>query len=247
VAIERNILMGRELVSIITNEVMKRAHLASGFNILYSIIEKYILKKCFEVSINDIEDERLRRNLSDLSIQDAIVDLLAKEIGKISIDRKESIAITGNFKLSSIEPFKWRRKHLRCKKTVFNFVAVYNDFEAEFAEFLDNCPDIEKFAALAETFKIDYLSSRGSIRFYYPDWVAVQKIKDRQAFWIIETKGREYEDTDRKDAAIKKWSEDVSQQSKENWKYIKVLQYHFDKAKNRCRTFDDLLSNLNSM
>ncbi len=224
-AIEVSILpTGREIISYITNEIRKRARILCDFNLLYPIVEKYILKRCFEKELNDIEDEILRKNLDDISVRDAIIDILAKEIGKISAEEKELIIKTGSIKLSDFEPFLWRRKHLRCKKTVFNFVAVYNDFEAEFAEFLDKSPDIDRFAAFADKFSIDYLSSRGAIRLYYPDFVAVQKIKNKEFFYIIETKGREYEDTDKKDQTIKKWCEDVSKQTKNQWKYLKVSQ-----------------------
>ncbi len=238
------LLTGRELLSYITNETRKRAKLLCDFNILYPIIEKYILQKCFEVIINDVEDERLRKNLNDISIQEAIIDILAKEIGKVSAESKDEVLKTGTIKLSQFTPFTWRRKHLRCKKTVFNFVAVYNDFEAEFAKFLDQCPDIDRFAALADKFSVDYLSSRGAIRFYYPDFIAVQKANGKEIFWIIETKGREYEDMDRKDEAIKKWCEDISKQTEFQWKYIKVYQKEFNSIKNICKNFSELLRNL---
>ncbi len=220
---------GRELVSYIVNQVMKKAGLTCEFNILYPIIEKYTLKRCFEVELNDVENERLRKSLNDISIQEAIVDLLAKEIGKISIESKTEVLKSKTLKLSQIEPFIWRRKHLRCKKTVFNFVAVYNKFEEDFAKFFDECSDIEKFAALADKFSIDYLSSRGAIRFYHPDFIAVQKYNEKRTFWIIETKGREYEDTDRKDEAIQRWCEDMTRQTKSEWKYLRVNQSIFYK------------------
>ncbi len=135
--------------------------------------------------------------------------------------------------LSEVKKFIWRRKHLRLKKTVFNFVALYNNYEAEFAEFLDKCIDIEKFAAIANIFKIDYLSSRGAIRFYIPDFVAVQEVQNKKLYWIIETKGREYPDSRRKDNAMNKWCNDVSDQVNEEWKYLKVLQSNFNKFKKR--------------
>lgn len=235
---------GREILSYITNETRKRAKLLCDFNILYPIIEKYILQKCFEQKINDVEDERLRKILNDISIQDAIIDILAKEIGKVSAEPKDEVLKTGTIKLSQFKPFTWRRKHLRCKKTVFNFVAVYNDFEEEFAKFLDQWEDIDRFAALADKFSVDYLSSRGAIRFYYPDFIAVQKVNGKEIFWIIETKGREYEDMDRKDEAIKKWCEDISKQTEFQWKYIKVYQKEFNSIKNICRNFSDLINNL---
>jgi len=236
--------MGRELLAYITNEVIKRARLSGKFDELYPLIREYILNKCFKVKLKDEEDEKLRRTLGDINIQEAIIDLLAKKLGDIAIDQEEKVVKQGSLKLSSIKPFKWQRKILKCNKTIFNFVAVYNDFEKEFASFLDNSPDIEKFAALANSFHIDYLSSRGAIRFYYPDFVAVQKIGRKKLFWTIETKGREFEDTDRKDAAMKKWCEDISQQSENKWQYLKVPQKEFEHLKNECKTFEDLVSNL---
>ena len=233
---------GRELIACITREVNKKAHLLADFNTLYPLIEKYILEKCFEVKISDVEDERLRKNLNDISIQDPIVDLLAKEIGKVSAKAKKEVIKTGVIKLSQFKPFTWRRKHLRCEKTVFNFVAVYNDFEAGFAKFLDTSPDIDRFAALAERFSVDYLSSRGAIRLYYPDFIAVQKLNNKEIFWIIETKGREYEDTDRKDMAIKKWCEDVTKQSNQEWKYIKIYQDNFNSLKGRIKNFSEIIN-----
>ncbi len=238
---------GRELIAHITKEVNKRACLLADFNILYPLIEKYILEKCFGVKISDVEDEKLRKNLNDISVQEAIVNLLAEKIGGISAKAKEEVIKTGVIKLSKFEPFTWRRKHLRCKKTVFNFVAVYNDFEAEFARFLDRCPDIRRFASFAEKFSVDYLSSRGAIRLYYPDFIAVQKLNNKEIFWIIETKGREYEDTDRKDMAIKKWCEDITKQSNQEWRYIKIYQEDFNSLKGNIKKFQEIINKIVKM
>jgi type III restriction enzyme len=235
-------LMGRELIALITKEVEKRTG-AGTFTTLYPKVQTYILKRAFGTEINDVEDPRLREALSDTPIQESIIDLLVKEINKLSTESKEIVIQQGVFKLSDTEPFVWRRKHTRCKKTIFNLVPVYNEFEVEFAKFLDNAPDIERFSSNT-TFKIDYLSSKGTIRFYYPDFIAVQKINSKSIFWIIETKGREYEDTERKDIAIKKWCDDVSKQTKQQWRYLKVPQREFDRFKNSCKTFKCLVSKI---
>ena len=107
------------------------------------------------------------------------------------------------------KPFTWCRKHVVCKHTIFNYVASYIDFETSFAEFLDHCLDIPRFAALGATeqsaatqFRVDYLKPSGAIGFYHPDWVAVQKLPTGQSInWIIETKGRKWEDTTYKNTA----------------------------------------------
>jgi len=234
---------GHELLSYITREVEKRARLTACFNELYPIVERYILEKCFEVKLN-IEDEKLRKHLNDIKIQEAIIDLLSKEIGRATAQTKEISLESMPIKLSKVAPFTWRRKHLRCNKTIFNFVAVYNNFEAEFAQFLDKCPDIERFSALAQIFKIDYLSSKGAIRFYYPDFIAVQKKDGNEVFWIIETKGREYEEVKRKEVAIKKWCNDVSEITKSKWAYLKVPQQIFDSEKSNIKRFADLVKTI---
>jgi len=231
---------GGELFSYITNEVKKRANLTCNFWEVYPFVEKYISQRCFEVKVS-IKDEKVRRNLRDITVREAIINLLAKKLGEATAQQKETVLISSPLKLSRVTPFIWRRKRLRLNKTIFNFVAVFNDFEAEFASFLDKSNDITKFASLTGNFKVDYLSSRGAIRFYWPDFVAVQEIKGKATRWIIETKGREYEDTDRKDAAIKKWCEDVSKQTKIPWYYLKLPQSIFDKEKYRISKFSELI------
>lgn len=239
-----SVLTGHELLINLVKAIEKRARLCSCFDILYPKVEHYLLNKCFNRKVDSIENERLRMALSDNKIHDSITEYLSNEIGNLVAESKEEIKETRVLTLSKAEPFTWRRKHIRCNKTVFNFVAVYNDFEAEFARFLDAAPDIEKFAALANLFKIDYLSKRGCIRFYYPDFVAVQKKGNKKIYWIIETKGLEYEDTDKKDQAIEKWCQDAQRNTGEKWRYLKVPQKEFDKLS--IKDFDGLVTELSA-
>lgn len=236
--------LGRGLISLITKDVMKKARLTDCFSILYPVVEEYILNRCFEVKLTDIEKEELRKKLKEITIQETIVDLLSKEIGKKTVKQKK-IKIQGKpIKLSETRKFTWRRKRLRCNKTIFNFVAVYNDFEAEFAEFLDKANDIESFAALADIFKIDYLTSKGAIRYYFPDFVAVQKKGKKNIYWILETKGREYPELENKNKAIERWCKSITDQTKKQWKYLLVKQIFFDARKKNVNTFEKLVTNL---
>ena len=49
--------------------------------------------------------------------------------------------------------FQWRRNlpPLTAERTVFNYVATYNDFERRFAQFLDTAADVLRFASLGTT------------------------------------------------------------------------------------------------
>ena len=95
---------------------------------------------------------------------------------------------------------------------------------------------LEKFAG-----KIDliYIPS-GAIKFYYPDFVAVQKGKNgKQINWIIETKGQVYEAVAHKELSIIDWCKKVSTQTGEIWNYIRVDQKVFGDGK--FKKFADLV------
>lgn len=243
VAIEEEFLeLGRDLVSHITREVMRKARLTDCFHILYPKVEKYILEICFEVKLKNIENENLRKELKDITIREIIIDHLSAAIGNATVEKK-TIKVKGKpIKLSKTPPFTWRRKRDRMIKTIFNFVALYNDFEGDFAKFLDKCEDITSFAALAGTdFRIDYLTSKGAIRFYYPDFVAVQKIDKEKVFWILETKGREFPELDNKNSAIDRWCKQVTEQTGKEWKYLMVKQSKFNFIGKSIKSFSRFL------
>ena len=226
-----------ELLASITNLVASNAGLPNSFAELYPMIRGYIGNHCFgrEVELND---DTLRSHLSRPEVKESIAKYLVRKIAEITVERQKIEFDKQDFYLSETKPFGWRRNlpPLEAEKTVFNFVATYNDFEREFAEFLDNANDILRFAALGTTeqgvsgasFRVDYLKPSGAIGLYYPDWVAVQSELDGQIVnWVIETKGRVWEGTDEKDAAMREWCRRVSTATGGKWKYFRVNQAEF--------------------
>ncbi len=235
--------LGKDLVSHITTEVMAKARLTNCFNILYPKVEQYILEICFEVKLKNIENENLRKELKDIVIREIIIDHLSAAIGNATVEKK-TIKVQGKpIKLSNTPPFTWRRKRERLNNTIFNFVALFNDYEGEFAKFLDKCDDITAFAALAGTdFKVDYLTSKGAIRFYYPDFVAVQKSGKQKIHWILETKGREFPELDKKNNAVQRWCNQVTEQTGREWKYLMVKQSRFESASKKLNNFSSFIT-----
>jgi len=172
-------------------------------------------------------------------IQEAIVSYLAQRISSLTVEKKEIEFEKESFKLSMTKPFSWRRNlppPLVCERTVFNYVATYNDFERRFAQFLDKTNDVLRFASLgttqqgdsASTFRVDYLKLSGAIGFYHPDWVVVQKTDNEEVNWIIETKGRIWPGTNVKYEAITDWCERMSAQTKTTWKFAPINQSDFE-------------------
>ena len=78
---------------------------------------------------------------------------------------------------------------------------------------------------------MDYLSESGAIRFYYPDFVAVQDTPKGEVNWIVETKGQEDENVAHKDASIGEWCVKITAQTGQPWRYIKVPQQAFDASR----------------
>ena len=112
------------------------------------------------------------------------------------------------------------------QKCVFNLVPCDNDFEREFAKFLDNATDVTAFAKLPRAFgfTIEYTDTFMNLRNYEPDFVAVDKIGK---CWLLESKGQENVDVLRKDVAAVRWCENATKLTDQKWKYVKVPQKEF--------------------
>lgn len=229
--------LAQELVSLITKKVVRRAKLPSSFAEMYPIVKTYVGERCFGRKI-DLDSETVRSHLKGVFLQDGIAKYLARKIAELTVERRAIEFENAGHKLSNTKPFPWRRNlpALEAKKTIFNFVATYNNYEREFAEFLDRAPDVLRFAALGTTeqgcsgtqFRVDYLKPCGAIGFYHPDWVVVQEVEGGEVHWIIETKGRVWESTKAKDAAISDWCARVSEQTGHQWRYMRVNQTEFN-------------------
>ena len=83
---------------------------------------------------------------------------------------------------------------------------------------------------LAIGFKLDYVRADGDLSNYIPDFI----VRDSQGrIWIIETKGRVWEDTAVKDTAMRDWCARISQQTGQRWEYARVNQADFEAHKPR--------------
>lgn len=227
---EDNVPPIENLLSSLTGRVERHAKLAAQFPVLYPKVREYVQKRCFG-QVVELDDVKVRRTLNHTGLLDAIARLFSREIGKLTTEAKP-VKLEGQpIHLSDSEKFIWRRMVTDGRKTVFNKVAVYNEFEARFARFLEDCSDVLRFAALAEWFThfhVQYLSSTGAVRLYYPDFVAIQKAGKQEVGWIIETKGREFEETDEKAKHMDRWCKEVSATTGRSWHYLKVPQVVFD-------------------
>ncbi len=228
-------LLSQDFLRDITQRIERSLELSGRFAKIMGIVKKYIKYRCFGSEV-DLDAESIIRHLRDPILQEGIAAFLSRQIAQLATEEREIEFEDAHFALSHTPPFTWRRKHIPCEHTIFNECAVFNHLEERFAQFLDKAPDVLRFSALAETytrFRVDYLSPRGAIKLYYPDFVAVQKDSEDIISWILETKGREDENVAYKDASISAWCEKISTQTGQMWMYKKVPQVLFDKFKEK--------------
>ena len=210
----------------------------------------YVATRCFGKTVN-LDDETLRSHLSRLELQESVAKYFARKISELTVERRAIEFGKADYRLSETKPFSWRRNlpPLEAKKTVFNYVCTYNDYERRFAECLDKkASDVLRFASLGTTeqgesgsqFRVDYLKPSGAIGFYHPDWVVVQKTESGEVNWIIETKGRVWEGTEAKDQALKTWCERISAVTGAAWRYVRINQTDFDRQS--ANVLQDLIS-----
>ncbi len=120
------------------------------------------------------------------------------------------------------------RATLKASKCIFNLVPCENQFEKEFAKFLQEAEDVERFAKLPEQFRfvIDYTDAAGNLRYYEPDFVVVTEDGTHH---LMETKGLEDVNVAHKDRAACLWCENATALTGKSWCYLKVRQEEYNR------------------
>lgn len=110
--------------------------------------------------------------------------------------------------------------------TMFNLVPCANSFEAEFADFLDECDDVAAFIKNTgpQKLMIDYLSPAGRPAIYWPDFVV--RLTNGN-YLLVETKGQSDDSVALKAKAAAEWCKTASG-SGANWSYVFVSQVLFE-------------------
>lgn len=121
---------------------------------------------------------------------------------------------------------------------MFNLVPCDNEFEKEFAQFLEKANDVARFAKLPEQFgfAIEYTDNAGNLRCYEPDFVV--RTNDG-THYIVETKGLEDVNVAPKRRAAELGGENASRLTNVSLAYLLVR--HGDYAKLQPTALEDLM------
>ncbi len=229
----------KSVIAYYTDQMLKQLKISGAFASFYPVVKKYIVEKLFTEKV-DIDDPRVLYKLSSPEVQEQLIKLFVNAFKDMTFterepDKKDTI------KLSDTLPFVWSKLVYTANKSIFNYVPCDNDFELDFAKFLDRAEDVVSFSKIVPKmrFFVEYRDSDGNLRHYYPDFVVST---DKNEHLIIEPKGREDVDVAHKDKRIGLWCEDATNLMESKWSFVRVDQEDFEKY--RFKSIKELTSAL---
>lgn len=228
----------QEVIGYYARRIAEAVKLPSQFAALAPKVREFFEHKAFGRTV-DLEDKSVIRAMSTNVSHFICVQTFRKALLKLTIEPQEPQLLEPARMLSSTPPFPWSRPVWEGRKCIFNLVPCGNAFERAFAKFLDGAGDVTAFSKLPEVFgfAIEYTDPNMNLRSYYPDFVAVEESGTR---WLLETKGAETTEVERKDEAARRWCEDATKLTGVRWRYLKVPQKPFEQL--QAATFSDLMA-----
>jgi type III restriction enzyme len=216
----------QEVIGYYARRIAEAVKLPAQFAVLAPKVTEFFEHKAFGHSVN-LGDAAIVKAMSTAVAHYVCVDVFKRELQKLSVEEQTPQLLEPARMLSTCQPFPWSRPVWEGQKCVFNLVPCDNDFEREFAKFLDNATDVRAFSKLPRAFgfAIEYTDAAMNLRNYEPDFVAVDS---RGTHWLLESKGQETIDVLRKDAAAARWCENATRLTGTEWKYVKVPQKDYD-------------------
>lgn len=214
-----------EVIGYYARRIAQDIKLPSQFAALAPKVKEFFQHRAFGTTI-DLDQQKSISAMSSNVATFVTLDLFKKALSKLLIEEREPMVINADRKLSTTAPFPFSKLSFPARKTVYTVAACDNQFEYDFAKFLEACDDVESFAKLPFEFgfTIPYTDQALNIRRYYPDFVA--RLTSGQ-HWIIETKGQENELVIHKDRAATVWCENATRLTKTEWQYVKVPEKEF--------------------
>ena len=225
-----------EVIGYYARRIAQDVKLPSQFAALVPKVRQFLEKKAFGEAV-DLKSRAMVKAISSNVASYVTINTFVKALRSLVVEELKPQLLNTGRKLSETVPFPWSRPTFSAKKCIFNLVPCDNEFEKEFAKFLEKSPDVERFAKLPQQFGfvIEYTDAAGNLRYYEPDFVAVLSDGNR---YIVETKGQEDVNVANKDRAAAIWCENASLLTGESWAYLKVKQSEYVKL--QPDTFADL-------
>lgn len=232
IEIDRGLLrMGATAVSVYVRELEKACRLQGAHALLAPLIQRFIEEVLFERPVSVYSGE-IDHRMGDVDVAEHIRATFAPLIRAKTITKLDRKRLSQGGGLSTWRNYQATRSDRKpcvpATKTMFNLVPCDSGFEAEFAEFLDDCGDVAAFARNAGPQKLilDYLAHNGRAALYWPDFFIRAGSGD---CYLVELKGAEDSTVALKAKAAVEWCKAASTSGRK-WKYLYVSQAVFEQV-----------------
>ena len=230
------------IITFFTKSIMTELRLFQGHDILYGKIKYFLKEKLFGKNVN-LEDSNIARNLSETNTRVTIRETFKKYINMLTVRDTGTTEILNYIKVSKQKTFSVPRakEYLAPKKSIFNKIIGDSYFELQFAGYLDAAVDVKKFIKnyIQLGFKMEFINNEGGISYYYPDFVVHLNNDER---FIVETKGAENMDDQRKIQRLKTWCEDASRSTGKSYKCLYIKQEDWDRLGLIPNSFSEIIN-----
>jgi type III restriction enzyme len=226
-----------EVIGYYARRIAQDVKLPAQFSALAPKVREFLETKAFGEQVTLSEPAMIKAISSNVA-QYVTVKTFVDALRKMVISELQPQLLHGGRPLSETPPFPWSRPTIVADKSIFNLVPCDNEFEKEFAQFLQKADDVERFAKLPEQFgfAIEYTDSASNLRYYEPDFVV---LTTDGTHYIAETKGLEDVNVANKDRAAHLWCENTTKLTGKAWAYVKVLQTAYKQL--QPTRFEDLM------
>lgn len=229
---------GMGAISYYREELEHITGLKGTHQVLARLLETFLTELLFEEKV-DLFDSRLLGRLADSDVREYIRAVFVPMILSRTTIKEERHARGEGIPVSSWKAFQATHSEthpaIPAQSTLFNLAPCNREFEVAMTQFLDHAPDVMAFCKNAgpQALRIDYLSERGRLSLYTPDFFARVGPKE---YVLVETKGREDRDVRLKARAAIAWCEAASD-GDSRWSYLYAPQKVFeDLSDNRLAT-----------
>jgi type III restriction enzyme len=211
-----------EVIGYYARRIAQDVKLPSQFSALAPKVREFLETKAFGTTV-ELNEPAMIKAISSNVAQYVTIKMFVEALRKLVISELEPQLLHAGRALSETAPFPWSRATLAADKSIFNLVPCENEYEKEFARFLQKADDVQRFAKLPEQFgfTIEYTDNMGNLRLYEPDFVV---LTNGGTHYIAETKGLEDVNVANKDRAAILWCENTTRLTGKPWAYLKVLQ-----------------------
>ena len=129
-----------EIIALYAQIIAQSLKLPSQFSALAPKIEYFLREKAYGKTVN-LDDPKILQDPNRPAVLMLVERVFLALLRPLLTEEKMPVMSGAEMRLSATPPFPWSGKVADCKRTLFNLTPVGNDFEQDFANFLDHAPE----------------------------------------------------------------------------------------------------------